>query len=41
MEGDGGEGIYRAMIEDKDGMPKLGLAALKLGVRTGVDIVPD
>jgi hypothetical protein len=36
-----GEGIYRAMIADKDGMPKLGLAALKLGVRMGIDIVPD
>src|SRR6266545_253125 len=41
MEGDPGEGIYRAMIEDLDGMPMLGLTALKLGVRTGVDIVPD
>lgn len=41
MEDDPGEGIYRAMIEDKDGMPMLGLTALKLGVRTGVDIVPD
>lgn len=41
MEGDPGEGIYRAMIEDKDGMPMLGLTALKLGVRTGIDIVAD
>jgi hypothetical protein len=41
MEGAPGGGIYRAMIEDKDGMPMLGLTALKLGVRTGVDIVPD
>jgi hypothetical protein len=41
MEGDPGEGIYRAMIEDKDGMPMLGLTALKLGVRAGIDIVPD
>jgi hypothetical protein len=41
MEGDPGEGIYRAMIEDKDGMPVLGLTALKLGLRTGVDIIPD
>src|SRR6266851_8176525 len=41
MEGDLVEGIYRAMIEDKDGMPMLGLTALKLGVRMGVDIVPD
>jgi hypothetical protein len=41
MEEEPGEGIYRAMIEDKDEMPILGLTALKLGVRTGVDIVPD
>jgi len=41
MEVDPGEGIYRVMIEDRDGMPRLGLTALKLGVRTGVDIVPD
>lgn len=41
MEDDPGEGIYRAMIEDKDGMPMLGLTALKLGVRIGIDIVPD
>lgn len=41
MESDPAEGIYSAMIEDKDGMPMLGLTALKLGVRTGVDIVPD
>lgn len=41
MEDDPGEGIYRAMIEDKDGMPMLGLTALKLGVRPGIAIVPD
>jgi hypothetical protein len=41
MEDDPAEGIYRAMIEDKDGMPMLGMTALKLGVRAGVDIVPD
>jgi hypothetical protein len=41
MAVDPGEGIYRAMIEDKDGLPLLGLTALKLGVRIGVDIVPD
>jgi hypothetical protein len=41
MADDPGEGIYRAMIEDEDGMPMLGLTALKLGVRKGVDIVPD
>lgn len=41
MEVDPGEGIYRAMIEDRDGMPMLGLTALKLGVRTSIDIVHD
>lgn len=41
MDGDPGEGIYRAMIEDRDGMPMLGLTSLKLGVRMGIDIVPD
>jgi hypothetical protein len=41
MEGGPSEGIYRAMIKDADGMPMLGLAALKLGIRRGVDIVPD
>jgi len=41
MTGDPGEGIYRAMIEDDDGLPMLGLTAVKLGVRTGVDILPD
>jgi hypothetical protein len=41
MAEDSGEGIYRAMVEDKDGLPVLGLAAVKLGVRPGVDIVPD
>lgn len=41
MEGNPGEGIYRAMIEDEDGMPLVGLTALKLGVRAGIDIVPD
>jgi hypothetical protein len=41
MDRDPGEGIYRAMIEDQNGMPMLGLAAVKLGVRTGIDIVPD
>ncbi len=41
MEDDPGAGIYRAMIEDKDGMPLLGLTSLKLGVRIGIDIVPD
>jgi hypothetical protein len=29
------------MIEDRDGMPLLGLTALKLGVRKGVDILAD
>jgi hypothetical protein len=41
MESDAGEGIYRAMIEDTDGMPMLGLVAVKLGVRRGIDIMPD
>src|SRR5438552_2384394 len=41
MTGDPGEGIYRAMIEGADGMPVLGLAAVKLGVRPGIDIIPD
>ena len=29
MDGDPGEGIYRAMIEDEDGMPLLGIVGLK------------
>ena len=29
------------MIEYKDGMPLLGLTALKLGIRRGVDIIAD
>ena len=33
-------GIYRAMVEE-DGMPKLGSAAVLLGIRIGVDITPD
>lgn len=41
MEDSSVEGIYRAMIEDQDGMPILGLTAMKLGVRAGIDIVPD
>lgn len=41
MEDGPGEGIYPAMIEDKDGIPMLGLTSLKLGVRMGIDIVPD
>ena len=41
VEDEPGEGIYRAMIEDRDGMPLLGLTALKLGVRKGVDILAD
>ncbi len=41
MEDDPGEGIYRAMIEDTDGMPMLGLTALKLGVRIGIDTIAD
>jgi hypothetical protein len=41
MADDPGEGIYRAMIEDEDELPILGLTALKLGVRRGVDIIAD
>jgi hypothetical protein len=41
MADDPGEGIYRAMVEDKDGFPLLGLGAVKLGVRPGVDSVRD
>lgn len=41
MEGDPGEGIYRAMEEEEDGMPRLGTTALRLGVRKGIDIVAD
>jgi hypothetical protein len=40
MEGDPGEGIYRVM-EEENALPKLGLTALTLGVRIGVDIAPD
>lgn len=32
MDSDAEEGIYRAMLEDEDGMPVLGLAAVKLRV---------
>jgi hypothetical protein len=41
MEGDAGEGIYRAMIEDDDGMPRLTASATGLGIRRNKDIVPD
>ncbi|HYV35486.1 MAG TPA: hypothetical protein VE988_07270 [Gemmataceae bacterium] len=41
MDDDPAEGIYRAMVEDKDGLPMLGLSALTLGVRPVVDIVVD
>jgi hypothetical protein len=41
MADDPGEGIYRAMVEEDDGMPKLGPVAIKLGIRRGKDIVPD
>src|SRR5205807_2049525 len=34
------EGIFRAMVEE-NGMPKLGAAAILLGIRIGVDIAPD
>jgi hypothetical protein len=41
MTADPGEGIYRAMIEDDDGMPVLGAKAETLGIRRDKDIVPD
>jgi hypothetical protein len=34
------ESIYRAMIDD-GGMPRLGNSASALGVRKGIDILPD
>jgi hypothetical protein len=34
------EGIFRAMFEE-NGMPKLGTTATTLGIRKGVDIIPD
>jgi hypothetical protein len=40
MEGEPGEVIYRAM-EEENGTPRLGTTALGLGVRKGIDIVPD
>ena len=41
MEGDPGEGIYRVMIEEDDGMPRLATTATALGIRMNKDIVPD
>jgi hypothetical protein len=41
MESEADEGIYRAMIEDVDGMPVLGRSATTLGIRKGKDIVAD
>ncbi len=32
MADDLGDAIYRAMVEDADGLPVLGLTAVKLGV---------
>ncbi|HTU91991.1 MAG TPA: hypothetical protein VMF69_18050 [Gemmataceae bacterium] len=40
MEGDPGEGIYRAMIEE-NGMPRLFASATALGIRKDKDIVAD
>lgn len=40
MEGAPGAVLYRAM-EEENGMPRLGTTALRLGVRKGIDIVPD
>src|SRR5438046_2848977 len=34
------EGIYRAM-EEENGLPRLGMTALRLGVRRGIDIIPN
>jgi len=34
------EGIYRAMVEE-NGLPRLGTTATSLGIRKGVDIIPD
>src|SRR5437899_2942044 len=41
MADDPGEGIYRAMLEDDDGLPVLGTSAEKLGVRRNKDIIAD
>ncbi len=40
MEAGPAEGIYRAMREE-NGMPRLGTSATRLGIRRGMDIVPD
>lgn len=40
MDGDPGEGIYRAMVEE-NGMPRLAASATALGIRKGKDIVAD
>jgi len=40
MEGDPGEGIYRAMIEE-NGLPRLAASATALGIRKGKDITAD
>lgn len=40
MDGEPGEGIYRAMIEE-NGMPRLAASATALGIRKGKDIVVD
>lgn len=40
MDGDPGDGIYRAMIEE-NGMPKLAASATGLGIRKGKDIIAD
>jgi hypothetical protein len=41
MADDPGEGIYRAMRKDDDGMPMLGTSAETLGIRRNKDIIPD
>jgi hypothetical protein len=40
MDGDPGEGIFRAMLE-VNGMPKVGKSATTLAMRNGKDIVVD
>lgn len=40
MDGDPGDGIYRAMIEE-NGMPQVAASATALGIRKGKDIVAD
>lgn len=41
MLDDPGEVIFRAMIEEADGLPRLAPSASTLGIRRNKDIVPD